>query len=45
VRAPRLKIEGEERKRILSIIHQAIETRPDVSPYLSPAKKIHAEQV
>ncbi len=45
VRAPRLKIEGEERKRILSIIHQAIETRPDVSSYLSPAKKIHAEQV
>ena len=45
VRAPRLKIEGEERKRVLAIIHKAIETRPDVSAYLSPAKKIHAEQV
>ncbi len=45
VRAPRLKIEGEERIRILSIIHQAIETRPDVTAYLNPAKKIHAEQV
>lgn len=45
VRAPRLKIEGEERKRVLAIIHKAIETRPDVSSYLSPAKKVHAEQV
>jgi 4-hydroxy-tetrahydrodipicolinate synthase len=45
VRAPRLKIEGEERKRILSIIHQAMETRPDVTAHLGPIKKIHAEQV
>jgi dihydrodipicolinate synthase/N-acetylneuraminate lyase len=30
VRAPRLKIEGEERKRVLNIIHKAIKTRPEL---------------
>lgn len=45
VRAPRLKIEGEERKRILTVIQQAIETRPDLSAYINSPKKQHAERV
>lgn len=32
-RAPRLPIEGEERERILSIIRQGIETRPNPADY------------
>jgi 4-hydroxy-tetrahydrodipicolinate synthase len=32
-RAPRLRIEGEERERILAIIRQGIETRPDPATY------------
>jgi dihydrodipicolinate synthase/N-acetylneuraminate lyase len=32
-RAPRLPIEGEERERILAIIRQGIETRPDPATY------------
>jgi 4-hydroxy-tetrahydrodipicolinate synthase len=35
VRAPRLGIEGEERKQILAIINQAIETRPELPDYLN----------
>jgi len=30
VRLPRLQIEGDERKRILAVIHKAIATRPDL---------------
>ena len=30
VRAPRLPLEGDERRRVLEIIHQGIETRPQV---------------
>lgn len=45
VRAPRLVLEGEERKRILGIIHRAIATRPDLSAYLNLTKKHHAERV
>ncbi len=30
VRAPRLKVEGKEREKILSIIHKAIATRPEL---------------
>jgi dihydrodipicolinate synthase/N-acetylneuraminate lyase len=30
VRAPRLKVEGEERRTILDIIHRAIKTRPEL---------------
>jgi len=30
VRAPRLAIEGEERKRVLAIIHKAIATKPEL---------------
>jgi dihydrodipicolinate synthase/N-acetylneuraminate lyase len=30
VRAPRLKVEGKERKKILGIIHNAIATRPEL---------------
>ena len=32
-RAPRLRIEGEERERVLGIIRQSIETRPDPATY------------
>ena len=32
-RAPRLRIEGEERERILAIIRQGIETRPNPADY------------
>jgi 4-hydroxy-tetrahydrodipicolinate synthase len=35
VRAPRLRIEGEERKQILAIIDQAIKTRPELPDYLN----------
>lgn len=42
VRAPRLRIEGEERKQILTIINQAIETRPELPDYLNlqPAENV-----
>jgi 4-hydroxy-tetrahydrodipicolinate synthase len=32
-RAPRLPLEGEERKKILAIIRQSIETRPNPADY------------
>ena len=35
VRAPRLIIEGEERKQVLAIINQAIKTRPELPDYLN----------
>lgn len=34
VRAPRLKLEGEERKRVLQIIKDGIENRPQLPDYL-----------
>lgn len=37
VRAPRLVIEGEERKKVLATIHSAIETRPALPDYLQLA--------
>jgi 1-pyrroline-4-hydroxy-2-carboxylate deaminase len=39
VRAPRLQLEGEERKKILAIIDHAISTRPVLPDYLNLAKK------
>jgi 1-pyrroline-4-hydroxy-2-carboxylate deaminase len=45
VRAPRLKIEGEERKRVLMTIRLAMETRPDLTAYINIPKKQHAERV
>ena len=30
VRAPRLPLVGEERERVLRIIHQALENKPDI---------------
>lgn len=39
VRAPRLTIEGEERKKILGTIHRAIEKRPALPDYLHLAEK------
>jgi len=30
VRAPRLKLEGEERERIIRIIHEGLQARPDL---------------
>ncbi len=41
VRAPRLRIEGEERKKVLSVIDKAIETRPRLSDY----KTSHSRQL
>ena len=35
VRAPRLTLVGEERERILNIIHTALENRPELPDYLS----------
>ncbi len=35
VRSPRLALEGDERKRILKIIHDGIATRPSLPDYLS----------
>jgi 4-hydroxy-tetrahydrodipicolinate synthase len=35
VRAPRLVLEGDERKRILKVIHEGIATRPALPDYLS----------
>ncbi len=35
VRAPRLRIEGEERKQVLAIINEAIKTRPELPDYLN----------
>ena len=32
VRAPRLPLEGEERRHILEIIHHGIQTRPKIPP-------------
>jgi 1-pyrroline-4-hydroxy-2-carboxylate deaminase len=45
VRAPRLKIEAEERKRVLAVIRNAISTRPDLPEYLNIPKIQHAERV
>jgi 4-hydroxy-tetrahydrodipicolinate synthase len=45
VRAPRLVLEGEERKNILAIIDNAIATRPVLPDYLNLAKKQFAESV
>lgn len=35
VRAPRLKLEGEERKYILAIVNEAIENRPELPDYMN----------
>jgi 4-hydroxy-tetrahydrodipicolinate synthase len=42
VRAPRLRLEGKEREEVLSIINDAIETRPELPDYLNlqPAKNV-----
>ena len=42
VRAPRLSIEGEERKKVLATISKAIETRPVLPDYLNLLKKQYA---
>jgi 4-hydroxy-tetrahydrodipicolinate synthase len=39
VRAPRLRLEGEERKKILAVINHAISTRPALPDYLNLAKR------
>ncbi|HSZ34586.1 MAG TPA: dihydrodipicolinate synthase family protein [Puia sp.] len=39
VRAPRLRLEGEERKRILAVIDHAISTRPVLPDYLNLVKR------
>ncbi|MBO9153751.1 dihydrodipicolinate synthase family protein [Chitinophaga sp. GCM10012297] len=36
VRAPRLKLQGEERKRIRQTIEQALATRPDLAKFAAP---------
>jgi 1-pyrroline-4-hydroxy-2-carboxylate deaminase len=45
MRAPRLLLEGEERKKILAIIDNAIATRPQLPDYLNLTKKQYAERV
>ncbi len=45
MRAPRLLLEGEERKKILAIINQAIATRPSLPDYLNLSKIQYAERV
>jgi dihydrodipicolinate synthase/N-acetylneuraminate lyase len=45
MRAPRLLLEGEERKKILDIINKAIATRPLLPDYLNLTKKQYAERV
>jgi 4-hydroxy-tetrahydrodipicolinate synthase len=45
VRAPRLKLEGQERKNILSIIDSAIAVRPILPDYMNTEKKQYAERV
>lgn len=42
VRAPRLTLEGAEREEVLAIIHEAIETRPELPDYLNlqPAENV-----
>ena len=45
VRAPRLSIEGEERKKVLATISKAIETRPVLPDYLHLSKKEFAGTV
>ena len=35
VRAPRLVLEGEERRRIIALVQQAIDTRPQLPDYKS----------
>ena len=45
MRGPRLLLEGEERKRILAIINEAIATRPILPDFLNLTKKQHAERV
>jgi 1-pyrroline-4-hydroxy-2-carboxylate deaminase len=39
VRAPRLRLEGEERKKILAVINHAISTRPVLPDYLNLTKR------
>lgn len=45
VRAPRLKLEGQERKDILAIIDNAIAARPVLPDYMNTEKKQYAERV
>jgi 1-pyrroline-4-hydroxy-2-carboxylate deaminase len=45
VRAPRLVIEGEERKKVLATINKAIETRPELPEYLHLTQDQFAEQM
>ena len=45
VRAPRLVIEGEERKRVLATIHAALETRPVLPNYQHLSQEQLAEQM
>ena len=35
VRAPRLQIEGEEREKIMTIVNESIDTRPELPDYLN----------
>jgi 4-hydroxy-tetrahydrodipicolinate synthase len=45
VRAPRLVLEGQERRKILAIINNAIATRPVLPDYKNLSKKQHAESL
>jgi 1-pyrroline-4-hydroxy-2-carboxylate deaminase len=38
VRAPRLPLAGEERKRVLGIIHEGMERRPKIPKRKGPRK-------
>ncbi len=45
VRAPRLTLEGMERKRILEVINQALASRPDITGFLpSPGSTVHVKE-
>ena len=45
VRAPRLVLEGQERRKTLATINNAIATRPALPDYLNLNKKQHAESL
>jgi 4-hydroxy-tetrahydrodipicolinate synthase len=40
VRAPRLPLVGEERKRVLQIIHAGLDSRPRIPPHTRGVKKL-----
>ena len=45
VRAPRLRIEGAEREKVLGIINNAIKTRPSLPDYLNLQVLQNAERI